>query len=135
MRALCTQDDGIKSDSLEVTQELLSRYGGLMPVEQHEVLQDALLPMLDEQRGALRKRAINVIGAAHTLVRNLHAERAAARCRCRWIALGRWENTAGFVGVSSALMSTAMSVCTSRSPNPVACRIRLNGRDTTEAGP
>ncbi len=46
-----------------MTQELLSKYGGLMPVEQHEVLQDALLPMLDEQRGALRKRAINVVGA------------------------------------------------------------------------
>ena len=64
MRTLSAQDDGIKSDSLEVTQELLSRYGGLMPVEQHQVLQDALLPMLDEQRGALRKRAINVVGAS-----------------------------------------------------------------------
>ena len=62
------QDDGIKSDSLEVTQELLSKYGGLMPVEQHEVLQDALLPMLDEQRGALRKRAINVVGARLALL-------------------------------------------------------------------
>ena len=55
-----------------MTQELLSKYGGLMPVEQHEVLQDALLPMLDEQRGALRKRAINVVGAAR-LHRPVHS--------------------------------------------------------------
>ncbi len=51
------------SDSLDITQELLGRYGGLMAVEQHEVLQDALLPLLDEQRGGLRKRAISGLGA------------------------------------------------------------------------
>ena len=52
------------SDSLDITQELLGRYGGLMAVQQHEVLQDALLPLLDEQRGGLRKRAISGLGAA-----------------------------------------------------------------------
>ena len=58
-----SQDVEVVSDSLDITQELLGRYGGLMAVEQHEVLQDALLPLLDEQRGGLRKRAISGLGA------------------------------------------------------------------------
>ena len=51
------------SDSLDVSHELLGRYGGQMSAAQHRELQQALLPLLDETRGGLRKRAINCLGA------------------------------------------------------------------------
>ena len=41
----------IVSDSLDISQQLLSSYGAQMPVEQHMALRQALLPLLDETRG------------------------------------------------------------------------------------
>lgn len=56
------------SDSLDISHELLSRYGSQMSVEQHTALRQALLPLLNETRGGLRKRAINCLGVPLLIV-------------------------------------------------------------------
>jgi hypothetical protein len=60
--SLCMQSHfEITNASLEVLNEALSKFGGLM-TESHAMLRDALLPVLEESRSGLRKRAVHCMG-------------------------------------------------------------------------
>ena len=56
------------NESLDITTTLLERFGGVVTAKGHQAqLQPALLPLLDDRRVALRKRAITALGAATIL--------------------------------------------------------------------
>ena len=50
------------SGSLDIATDLLNKFGGSMGNE-HAVLKDNLLPLLEDARASIRKRAVYCLGA------------------------------------------------------------------------
>ena len=53
----------ITNECLDILNEVITKYGSLM-TQQHAQLTGALLPLLDDRRSPMRKRAIGCLGAS-----------------------------------------------------------------------
>ena len=101
MKRLLQGNLDVLSDTLDITSELLARFGNVM-ADYHSQLKAAILPHLEEPRPVIRKRAIQSIGkppvmcalCARTLFEDYSQDESDAH-------ISTWVFTTGHVAISA----------------------------------
>ena len=63
LTSVAVQEVDVANASLEILNDLLNKFGGLMAGD-HARLRDSLLPLLEDNRAGVKKRAIHCLGEA-----------------------------------------------------------------------